>query len=40
MGEPLLVEREGVERTQGSDDVREGMMAFLEKCEPVFHRED
>ena len=38
--EALQIEREWVEATSGTDDQREGMMAFLEKRKPVFHEEE
>ena len=36
----LAAERRAVHATMGSADAREGMMAFLEKREPVFNQED
>ena len=38
LDELLAAERAAVHATMGSDDAREGMMAFLEKRPPVFNR--
>ncbi len=38
LDELLAAERRAVHETLGSADAREGMMAFLEKREPVFNR--
>jgi enoyl-CoA hydratase len=39
LDELLKLEREGVNATSGTADAREGMLAFLEKREPVFNQE-
>jgi enoyl-CoA hydratase len=39
LAESLLDERSAVHLTRNTADSREGMMAFLEKREPVFNRE-
>jgi enoyl-CoA hydratase len=36
--ELLAAERSGVHLTMGSDDAREGIMAFIEKRKPVFNQ--
>ena len=38
LDELLAAERRAVHETFGSADAREGMMAFLEKREPVFNQ--
>jgi enoyl-CoA hydratase len=39
LAESLLDERRAVHLTRNTADSREGMMAFLEKRQPVFNRE-
>lgn len=38
LDELLAAERMGVHATMGSPDARERMLAFLEKCKPVFNQ--
>jgi enoyl-CoA hydratase len=39
LDELLAAERAAMHATMGTPDAREGMMAFLEKREPVFNQE-
>ena len=39
LDELLAAERAAVHATSGTPDAREGMMAFLEKREPVFNQD-
>ena len=38
LDELLAAERAGVHATRGTPDAREGMLAFLEKRDPVFNQ--